>query len=118
MIYLLIVLVIGIPLMLSEFAIGRYTKRNVFGAFKLLKPKSGWPLVGVLGVITPLVIIIFYAVVSGWTTSFLWDSILNRFSGLSSEEVKTGFDAFVASGWRPIGRSLILLCRVRLTRVY
>lgn len=101
-IYLSIVLVIGLPMMLAEFSIGRYTKRNVFGAFKALKPKSGWPLVGVLGVVTPLVIVIFYSVVSGWTMSFLWNSVANNFSGLSSEEVKTGFNAFVASGWQPI----------------
>ena len=101
-IYLAIVLVIGLPMMLAEFSIGRYTKRNVFGAFHSLKPKSGWPLVGILGVITPLVIVIFYSVVSGWTMSFLWDSILNKFQGLSSEEVRTGFNAFVATGWQPI----------------
>lgn len=102
LIYLAIVLVIGLPMMLAEFSIGRYTRRNVFGAFKALKPKSGWPLVGILGVLTPLVIIIFYSVVSGWTMSFLWDSIANNFKGLSSEEVKVGFGAFVASGWQPI----------------
>lgn len=101
-IYLAIVLVIGFPMMLAEFSIGRYTKRNVFGAFKALKPRSGWPLVGILGVVTPFVIVIFYSVVSGWTTSFLWNSIAGHFRGLSSEEVKAGFDAFVASGWKPV----------------
>ena len=102
-IYLAIVLVIGLPMMLAEFSIGRYTKRNVFGAFKALKPKSAWPLVGMLGVLTPLVIVIFYSVVSGWTMNSLWGAILNNFKGLSNDEVKAGFGAFVASGWQPIG---------------
>ncbi|MCD8184943.1 MAG: sodium-dependent transporter, partial [Rikenellaceae bacterium] len=102
LIYLIIVILIGLPMMLAELSIGRASKRNVFGAFKVLKPHSGWPLVGLLGVLTPLVILIFYSVVSGWTMSFLWQSLANQFKGLSSEQVKTGFDAFVATGWQPI----------------
>ena len=102
-IYLAIVLVIGAPMMLAEFSIGRAARRSVFGAFNVLRPRSVWSSIGVLGVATAFVIIIFYTVVSGWTMSFLWDSLLDRFAGLSSAEVKAGHDAFVASGWQPIG---------------
>ena len=102
-IYLAIVLVIGTPMMLAEFSIGRAARRSVFGAFNVLRPRSVWSSIGVLGVATAFVILIFYTVVSGWTMSFLWDSVLDRFDGLSSVGVKAAHDAFVASGWQPIG---------------
>ena len=109
LVYLVIVFVIGLPMMVSEFSIGRYTKRNVFGAFKALKPGTAWPLVGILGVATPFVILIFYSVVSGWTMDFLAGSVLDHFQGQSAAAVKAGFDAFVASGWKPIAWACIFV---------
>ncbi len=102
LIYLLIILMVGLPMMLSEFSIGRFTKRNVFGAFRALRPKGKWYLIGVLGIATAFVILSFYCVVAGWTTHFLFDSLTNSFKGLSSAQVTERFDAFVATGWQPI----------------
>ena len=59
LVYLLIVLGLGVPVMLSEFVIGRKTQKNPIGAFKMLKPKSGWPIIGYMGVGCALVIMAF-----------------------------------------------------------
>lgn len=108
-IYLICVIAIGLPLMLTEFSIGRFTRRNPFGAFKVLKPRSKWYLIGLLSIATAFMILAFYSVVAGWTVNFLKDSLLNGFAGKSSEEVKLSFDSFVASGWQPILWSLIFI---------
>lgn len=102
LIYIAIVFLIGLPMMLSEFSIGRYTKRNVFGAFHVLKPKSKWYFIGILGIATAFTILSFYSVVAGWTVDFLKESILNNFQGQSSDQIRSGFGAFVASGWQPV----------------
>ncbi len=70
-IYLGFVLVIGVPVMLAELAIGRKTERNPVGAFKALVPSSWWPAVGGLGVLTGFGILAFYSVIAGWTLGYL-----------------------------------------------
>ncbi len=75
LIYLLFVLGIGIPVLLSELSLGRLTQKNPVGAFKKLVPASLWPWVGGLGVLTGFGILAFYAVIAGWTLSFLWGAI-------------------------------------------
>jgi NSS family neurotransmitter:Na+ symporter len=109
LIYLAIVLVIGLPMMLSEFSIGRYTNRNPYGAFRRLSPKGQWYLIGVLGIATALTIISFYSVVAGWTMDFIARSVTNSFKGQDSAAIQVGFDAFVASGWKPIGWALLFV---------
>lgn len=108
-IYLICTIAIGLPLLLTEFSIGRFTNRNVFGAFKVLKPRSKWSLIGVLGIATAFVILSFYSVVAGWTMNFLAESVINNFAGKNSSQIQEGFGGFVASGWRPIIWSIMFI---------
>lgn len=98
-IYLLFVLVLGIPLMLAEFYIGRGTNKNTYGAFgeiaeekytnfklNLLNKirKSGFfKLVGFLGVATAVVIMFYYSAVAGWVYSYVPKAISGDFSSVS-----------------------------------
>jgi NSS family neurotransmitter:Na+ symporter len=75
LLYLLCVMVIGVPLMLAELAIGRASQSNAVGAFKKLTPGKPWFLTGGLGVLAGFLILSFYAVIGGWILIYLWDSI-------------------------------------------
>lgn len=108
-VYLAIIFLIGLPILMSEFSLGRATHKNVFGAFRQLSPGSKWPGIGVLGIITAFVILSFYNVVAGWTLAFLKGSITNSFNGLDSAEISSKFNSFVASGWEPIIWSTIFI---------
>lgn len=70
-VYLLAVILVGAPVMLAELTLGRRTLRNPVGAFRALRPGSAWVAVGVLGVLTGLMILSFYAVVGGWTMAYV-----------------------------------------------
>ncbi len=59
LIYILFIVGIGVPAMLSEFVLGRMAQRNVFGTFRKLAPKSAWPLVGLMGVVAAFMILAF-----------------------------------------------------------
>lgn len=72
LVYLLFVVVCGLPVLLTELAVGRKTKRNPVGAFKALAPKGLWPWIGGLGVLTGFGILSFYAVIAGWTLHYFW----------------------------------------------
>ncbi len=75
LLYLLFVVLIGIPVMLAELSVGRATQRNPVGAFKALVPRSLWPALGGLGVATGFGILAFYSVVAGWTLGYLFKSL-------------------------------------------
>ncbi|HJX71592.1 MAG TPA: sodium-dependent transporter [Bacteroidales bacterium] len=102
LVYLLFVIFIGIPVMLSEFIIGRSTQMNPFGAFKKLAPKRPWFIIGIMGIIASFIILAFYGVVGGWTLEYLYKSVLNQFSGKSAEEVSQIFEGFRSNSYRPL----------------
>ncbi len=102
MLYLGFVLAIGIPVMLSEFTIGRSTQRNPVGAFLKLAPGRPWFLIGLMGVGAAFMILAFYAAVAGWTLEYLYQSIVNGFAGKTPTELGDMFNAFRAGSWRPV----------------
>ena len=69
-IYLICILLVGLPIVIAEFVIGRKTQLSPVGAFKTLAPNTNWKYVGVLGVCAAFVILSFYGVVGGWTLRY------------------------------------------------
>lgn len=102
LVYLLIVLGLGVPVMLSEFVIGRKTQKNPIGAFKMLKPKSGWPIIGYVGVGCALIIMAFYSTVAGWTLEYIVKAVGNQFQGKDLETIEQEFTAFHNIGWKNV----------------
>lgn len=109
--YLICLLVISMPLMITEFVIGRRSQANVFGAFKTLSQgkKHGkvWGKIGFISVITALVILSFYSVVGGWTIDYVCQAIGFKFTqGVDYEQV---FQYSSTSAVRPLVFTLIFL---------
>ena len=101
LVYLCISFLVAVPIMLSEFTIGRTTKRNAMRAFRKLAPHTPWQGVGYLGILTAFVILSFYCVIAGWALEFFKESLFNQFAGKTTAEISARFNAFVGSGWRP-----------------
>lgn len=101
-IYLGFILVIGIPVMLSEFTIGRSSQHNVFGAFRKLAPGRPWYIVGLMGVVAAFMILAFYTVVAGWTLEYIFQSLIDGFSGKSALQLNDMYNSFIGSTWRPL----------------
>ena len=70
LVYLLIVIFLGVPIMLTEFSIGRASKANVVGAFRNLGHK-GYSWVGWVGVIGAFIITCYYSHVGGWVLRYV-----------------------------------------------
>lgn len=102
LVYLLIVLCLGVPVMLSEFVIGRKTQKNPIGAFKMLRPESAWPLVGYMGVACALVIMAFYSTVAGWTLEYVVKAVGNQFQGKELSVIEQEFADFHNLGWKNV----------------
>ncbi|MDE6403641.1 MAG: sodium-dependent transporter, partial [Muribaculaceae bacterium] len=75
LVYVLCVIVLGIPVMLSEFSLGRAGGSDAVGTFKILSPKRPWWLTGVIGLVASYLILCFYMVVAGWTLEYTVQSV-------------------------------------------
>lgn len=100
LIYLACVFLLGVPVMLSEFSIGRRAQRNVFGSFKALAPHTPWYFVGIMGVVAAFVILSFYSAVAGWTLEYVIRAVDGSFQ--SSEPLSSAFSNFIVHPFRPI----------------
>lgn len=89
--YIISVIVIGIPIMIAEFIIGRSAQRSPVGAFKKLRKSRFWPLVGWLGVLSGFIILSYYSVVGGWILKYTWESIFHFFQQGTSDAIFKGF---------------------------
>lgn len=100
LVYLLFVISIGVPVMISEFLIGRKSQLNVFGAFRKLAPERPWYLIGVMGVGAAFLILGFYAVVAGWTLQYVYFSITDSLAGNTPDQMIQVFEGVQATkGW-------------------
>lgn len=113
-IYLICVALASLPVMLSEFVIGRTTNSNPVGAFKKLKPGSMWPLVGFAGIASSLLIMFFYTGVAGWVLSYIFRSFSGVFINAKPEDTVAVFQTFITDNFSPLVWQWIVLIIVSL----
>jgi neurotransmitter:Na+ symporter, NSS family len=109
LIYLGLILLLGIPVMLSELIIGRRGQRNVLGAFRKLAPGTGWPIIGVMGIAAAFMILAFYSTIAGWTLEYVFKSLGNAFQGQTPAQLADEFQGFHTSVLRPVIWQMIFL---------
>ena len=101
LVYLLCVILIGMPVMMSEILIGRRGRRNPVATMSLLGQEEGsstnWKWVGALGVLAGFFILSYYSVIGGWTLAYVLKSVSGTFAGASAEAVEANFDGFIGS---------------------
>lgn len=97
-IYLLSVLLIGFPVMLIEFSIGRRAQTDAVDAFKKIAPKTGWVAAGGMGVLAAFLILSFYGVIGGWSLRYTLAYVTGGITGDSSEF----FGGFISSAVSPV----------------
>ena len=108
LIYVLCVLLLGIPCMISEFIIGRHGQANTARAFRKISGGTMWSLIGYMGVLTGFLISGYYAVVSGWCLEYLWASLTGQLQG-DPEYIKTYFATFSQDPVKPVFWTFIIL---------
>lgn len=98
------VALIGLPVLISELAIGRKSRIGGASAFTALikKHKPLWYLVGLIGLSTGLVITSYYTVISGWSLEYLFISITGGIKELNSGNTQEYFEALTDSNNRQI----------------
>lgn len=109
MVYLVCVILFGIPLLLAEMIIGKSTRKSVYGAYSTLSKQKAWRALGYLGVTTAIVMNSYYFVVTGWCFEYFLLALKNAFEGLDTAALSTQFSTFIERPWLPIILSVVSL---------
>mgnify|MGYP002521469618 FL=1 len=101
LIYLVCIVLLGIPGMLGEFIIGRHSAANAARSYRNLSGKKAWGAVGLMGVVTSMIILGFYSVVAGWCLQYLYASLMGGIHG-DVNYVKDYFTTFSSDPVKPV----------------
>ena len=106
LVYVLCTLVLGIPVMLAEFSLGRGGRSDAIGVFHKLSPGSKWWIAGALAVLASYLILCYYMVVTGWTFEYLCQSLTGGLFDAPDITAQNTFvekmDVYVGSDVRPL----------------
>ena len=112
-IYIGCVILLGIPVMLAEFSIGRAGKSDAIGSMKSLGAGKGWRSFGGLSIMAAYLILSFYMVVVGWTVEYLWESITGELYANVGPDMKTTFAGhmkeYISDTWTPMVATVIMI---------
>ena len=88
LIYLVFLVILGLPVMVCEFAVGRASRKSMAAAFKELEPEgTKWHWYSGFAVAGNYLLMMFYTVVSGWFLKYFFQMIGGKFVGLSGDEI-------------------------------
>lgn len=98
-VYLIFLLLMGAPLLMAEFALGRSGRASPIGAFQRLagrmRADANWVLVGWMGMLSAFLILSYLSVIAGWTLAYTLRSVFGAFSGLTADGMNGLFSALV-----------------------
>lgn len=97
MIYILFLIILGLPVMTMEFAIGRASQRCPVKAYQALKKKGQkWHIHGGFALAGCYLLMMFYTTVTGWMLHYFYLNASGQFTGLDSTAVSGEFDKMLA----------------------
>ena len=99
--YLFFLIAMGVPVLTMEFAVGRASRKSITNCFQELeKPEHKWHWHGNLALVGNYLLMMFYAVVSGWMLSYFWRFLKGDFTGTGMDEINATFSGMLAD---PVG---------------
>ena len=98
LIYLLFLIILGVPVMTMEYAMGRATKKSILSAYKELEPKgSKWHIIGYFAIAGNYVLLMFYSIVSGWILHYFFLMLSGKFVNADAALIDGVFSNMMSS---------------------
>ena len=111
LVYLVCVIIFGMPLLMTEILIGRKAGQSTFSAFRTISGNNRWQWLGWWSAFTVLILTGFYFIVTGWCVDYLYESAVNSFANMGTDELLAHFQNNVMNAPKMIICSLIpVLC--------
>lgn len=110
LLYLLFLVILGLPVMTMELAVGRASKRSLYGAYKTLhNSKLPWHVPGGVFFTGSAVLMIYYTTVAGWLLFYTWMYISGSMSGITPDQTKAVFSGVLSSPAKNVIPMLIVV---------
>lgn len=101
LVYLACVALVGLPILVAEWMIGRRGQKNPINTMAELAASHGkspaWALVGISGVLAAFLILSFYSVIGGWSLNYTLSSVIGTFSGQDADGINALFGNMLGS---------------------
>ncbi len=97
LVYLLFLLIMGVPVLTMEFAMGRAAQKSPLYMYQELKPGSKWSWHGVVCLLGNVVLMMFYTVVSGWMLQYFVNTATGVFNGMDQAGIDAAFGNMLAN---------------------
>ncbi|MBO7638904.1 MAG: sodium-dependent transporter, partial [Treponema sp.] len=96
LIYLVFLVILGLPVMVCEFAVGRASRKSMAAAFQELEPKgTKWHWYSGFAVAGNYLLMMFYTVVSGWFLKYFFEMVSGKFTTMTPDQIGDAFGATV-----------------------
>lgn len=109
LLYVFFTIAISIPVLMTEFSLGRMTGKPVTSVFQTLCPGGKWQIIGFLGVLTAFLIMSYYNIVSGWTLYYSVASVGGWLEGLNELEISQFYNNLSSDSVRSIIWMIVVL---------
>ena len=97
LVYLVFLLILGLPIVVMEFAVGRASRKSAALSFDLLEPKgSRWHLTKYIAMAGNYILMMFYTTVGGWMMLYFFKTLKGDFGGMDAEAVAGEFVSMLA----------------------
>lgn len=108
-IYLIFLVILGLPIMVMEFSVGRASQKSVARSFQELEPRgSKWHLFSYGAIAGNYLLMMFYTTIAGWMIAYFVKTLAGDFAGLSAAGVKLEFAAMKADAFPQIGWMVVI----------
>jgi neurotransmitter:Na+ symporter, NSS family len=101
LVFIVCILFVGIPLMMTEIMLGRRAQQNPLNAMQTLAKEAGassvWRYIGGMGMLAGVLILSFYSVIGGWVLSYISEAVQSNFHEITAVESRDNFSALLAS---------------------
>ena len=98
LLYLVCLVVLGLPILICEYAVGRASRHSVAKAFSDLEPEhTNWHRFGWFGIAGNYLLMMFYTMVAGWMINYALRMLTGRLSGMETEQIAEQFTNMLAS---------------------
>ena len=94
--YLIFLLILGVPVLTMEFAMGRAAQKSPLKMYQQLKPGSRWHWHGWMCLVGNIILMMFYTVVSGWMLQYFVETAAGKFTGMDKAAIDAAFPAMLS----------------------
>lgn len=110
LIYILFLVILGMPIMAMEFAVGRASQKSAARSFHVLEPKgTKWHIAGWSAMAGNYILMMFYTTVGGWMLAYIYKTITGEFEGLDAEGVGNMFNSMLGNAGEMMTWMLVIV---------